>query len=731
MEKPKYAWQKVPYFFLKAITFIGLGFSFFVALFFALDYLYPLNHSLLAPPFGKTLYDKNSQRLYEEIAPDDQWRFKLPEAGVSPHLKSAVLLYEDQYFNYHPGVNPFSILRALFHNLSHQRKIGASTITMQLARMIQARPRNIKSKLIESFRALQLEYQFSKEEILDLYFTLAPYGSNLIGVEAASRFYFDTTSSELTAAQASYLALIPKNPNRHGTRSKKIPAKAERLRLALVSKMRARGLISPEESKLKPVLFQKKFARIAPHFFHARSSQGTEIKSKIDRRIQLALKSQLMERVSELKHLNIEQGAVLLYDNKRQEVVSWVGSTDYEDKISLGANDGVLARKSPGSALKPFVYALGFESGLITPQQMLLDIPMEFDSYAPRNFDSKNSYWISVASALRNSQNIPAVEINSLLDKRDLHDFLAETLILKNLDTKEHYGQALVLGSLEVNLYEVAKLYSILANRGKLGEKHFLREESTWLVEQILTQDFLVDKHPYYSVKTGTSANSRDFWTVAWNREYTLVVWMGDHRNLLRPKLAAREITMPLVHSMMGFLVPEEQRVNQEFPGQAPQGLVKVKTCQDSFLRDQPNCQTMIEDYSLVGVSPLKQCQLLNTQKLNAWMPYANQSLDDLVKSHSCKSHVQKLEPFLRWPQDGAHYLMSNLLPMSQQKSALQCYSNIPNSKVHFFLNGKHLKTGKSGERYFVQMPEGQSKIDCIDGQSLRSSSSFIVEYRL
>lgn len=718
--------------FIKSCILFTFGFVLAtLALLTLLDYIFPLNTALLNKVPGKTLYGSNQEVLYEQLAPDHQWRFNLPKEGASKAIKEATVLYEDRFFYYHPGINPFSIVRAIIHNLNHSRKIGASTITMQVARMMQARERTIQSKLIEGFRALQLERLYSKEEVLDLYLSLAPYGGNLEGIEAASRYYFEKCSSKLNVLEASYLAMIPKNPNKNGSKGIKPPGHLEKARIQLMARLDSKGLVPADLKQSELRLSQHRFPRNAPHYFHAHAGNEDRIYSAIVPRFQNRLEELLRRRSIQLAHLKIEQGAALLLENSTGDILSWVGSLEYDDQKALGANDGVLARKSPGSLLKPFIYALAYESGLITPEQMLLDIPLHFDSYSPRNFDSKYRAWVSASNALKDSLNIPAVEINALLHRRDLYDFLRESQLIRELKPRSYYGHSLALGTLDTNLVEIARLYSILANRGKLGMRQLLREESSWLVAKTLAHESFHEMNPGYSMKTGTSANSKDLWSVAWNHKYTLILWMGDFQNYRRDKISARSALQNVVEDFLLFLRQEDDAQTTSYLAEKPSGLRPVKTCQSSLVRDPDDCRAWVDDYIIASAPSQEQCQLLSTQKIDYWVKTNRIDPSKELKAHVCATRLKKLEPVLQQPRNESSFTLSRLLPKSQQRTTLQCYSANPLEQVHFFVNGRYTATTNSGNRLLIDLPTGKNTIECMDSKSQMTQSQVTLDYQL
>lgn len=445
-------------------------------IFLVSDWLDPLPD---LKPFSTQVYDREDNLIAAYLSEDDKWRFRSPTSEVSEDMKKAILAKEDQWFYWHPGVNPVSIFRALWSNVwSGKRVSGASTITMQVARMLEPKPRTWRNKLYEMFRALQLEWHYSKDEILEMYLSYLPYGGNIEGVKAASYIYFGRPPEKLSLAQATLLTVIPNRPNSLRLDTKRDQARRERdrwlhyfdteevfpkdqIRIALSEPITAtRRDLLPSAPQ-----FSRRVAQL-----HARNPANSSevLSTTLDPEIQATASRLLGNYVRRARSKGISNGAVLIVDNSTSEVLAYCGSADFFDDDAAGQVDGVQAIRSPGSALKPVVYALAFDKGILTPDKRMLDIPRTWNGYSPRNFDETFRGPVSVAFALRNSLNVTAVQA--------LHevgfDHFMDAMEVAGMETlkkqRGELGLSTILGGCGVTLEEMVRLFSAFARGGRL-----------------------------------------------------------------------------------------------------------------------------------------------------------------------------------------------------------------------------------------------------------------------
>jgi len=379
-----------------------------------LDRLFPLR--LPAPDTGSTVVlarDGTPLRAFADS--DGVWRYPTTAKQVSPLYLRALLTYEDRWFYRHPGVNPYALLRGLAGGLRHGRIVsGGSTLTMQVARIIQPIPHTFRGKLMQMFRALQLEAHLSKAQILDLYLNHAPFGGPIEGVEAASWAYLGKPASQLSRAEAALLAVLPQSPSR--LRPDRHPDAARAARDKILRRMRDLGVWSAmqvRDAAIEPVVARSLRAPLSAALLaerlHQQQPQARRIVSTIDANLQRAAEERVIAYLSRLPPRT--SAAVLVVDNATLEARAYVGTAEFADPVRLGHVDMVRAPRSPGSTLKPFLYGLALDDGLITSQSLLVDAPQDFGGYKPGNFDEAFSGPVSVAEALQRSLNVPAVDV--------------------------------------------------------------------------------------------------------------------------------------------------------------------------------------------------------------------------------------------------------------------------------------------------------------------------------
>ena len=492
----------------------------------------------LNAPQAFRFFDRNDQLMHVIISDDGYYRLSVDLDELPPLLIDTLLLQEDQYFYQHPGVNPLAILRAAAGNVTSGRVVsGASTITMQLARMLQRQPRTVTAKLIEMFRALQLEQRYSKREILQSYLSIAPYGGNLEGLNGATYAYFGKPAKQLSPAQIALLVVIPKSPNT--LRPDRHPLRAKLKRDNLLHRMTEAGLI--DEATLshaldEPVPQQRLvFPNKIPHlawYLKSRYPNQNDFYTTVDNNIQVRSERIVAQYVQSLNGQGIHNASVVVLDTQTRELRAMIGSADYFDKASEGANNGATALRSPGSTLKPFLYGLAMDAGLIAEKTMLPDIPLSVAGYSPLNYSKTFRGQVTVREALVDSLNVVAVRLSQQLGIERLYNLLQLGGITSLEQPPEYYGLPLVLGGVELSLLELTTLYTALANYGEYRPYQLLQNddslpspisllspEASWLVSDMITDverpDFpstwqYSTSRPTVAWKTGTSYGHQD-----------------------------------------------------------------------------------------------------------------------------------------------------------------------------------------------------------------------------
>jgi penicillin-binding protein 1C len=589
-------------------------------------------------PSSVAVYDERGRLLRLVLASDDRYRLWVPLDEMSPQLVSAVLMHEDRWYWWHPGFNVYGLLRGGWVTyVRHGSPQGGSTITMQLARLLW--PLNTRSplgKLEQVARAIQLELFYSKRQILEAYLNEAPYGRNIEGVGTASLAYFDKPVGALTLPEALTLAVIPQDPAKYlkPAPSRFINAKLTAARDRLYTSWQS---VHPDDASLKPLFALPMTMRPlsalpfdAPHaveqVLEARRVSGAGGNSKLTTTLDLGLQH-ILERqiglyIARNRSSGIRNASAILVDTRDMGVRALVGSANYFDPSLPGQVNGTLARRSPGSTLKPFIYALGFDQGILHPRTVLRDVPTSFGPYTPENFDGRFLGPITATDALNRSRNIPAVWVASQLHSPDLYEFLQGAGV-GHLASEQHYGLALVLGGGEVSMQELAGLYAMLANRGALKPlrlraddpqtqgTRLLSAEASYMVMDILSQhvrpDELSGAQPVHAPiywKTGTSWAFRDAWTAGIFGPYVLVVWVGNFDGSGNPAFVGVDAAAPLFFQILDDVQNEHPDV-REPPRPIPENLKRVEICLASG--DLPNqwCPQRGATWFIPGKSPI------------------------------------------------------------------------------------------------------------------------------
>jgi penicillin-binding protein 1C len=544
-----------------------------------LDRFYPPDLSRVGD-LSVLVEDKDGGVLRAFPARDGSWRFPIQLHEVDPRFRRMLLAYEDKRFDSHRGVDPLALLRAVGQLVGHGHVVsGASTLTMQTARLLDPRPRTLLAKLIEMGRALQLEERFGKDEILSIYLTLAPYGGNLSGIRAATRFYFTKEPRELSDAEAALLVALPQSPERF--RPDRAPLSAKAARDRVLNRLAATGVLSPttaEEARLAVLPIGRLPAALdAPHLAErlvAAAPGVVEIHSAIDGDLQHRVQALAARRQQDL-----EAGAtlaILVVENATHAVRAYLGAGDYFDEASGGKNDMVRAIRSPGSTLKPFVYGLAFDDLLIHPETIMDDVPMRFGDYAPQNFDHRFHGEMTAREALQLSLNLPAV---ALLDRigpaRFAGLFRDLGLPLRLPDELSQPGLPIVLGGVGTSLENLVTLYAGLAAGGEVhplrltsdapeGRPHRLMSPvAAWYLTRILNEtppppNWLAGgnraKAPLVAYKTGTSYGFRDAWAMGYSPDYTVGVWVGRPDGSFSTGRMGRDSAAPILFTVFDQL---------------------------------------------------------------------------------------------------------------------------------------------------------------------------------
>lgn len=511
------------------------------------------------------LVDKAGKWLYVELTSNGYWRLPAQLDSVDDRYISALLHYEDERFYQHPGVDAVALLRASWQWLINGRVIsGASTISMQLAKLLDPQPRTFTVKLKEIFQAIQLELNYSKESILEKYLTLVPMGGNLEGVTAASYAYFGHGPKQLTWGQIALLVSLPQSPE--ARRPDRNPVNAESNRLRVLQRFYEKSLISYqdlERAASEPVpLERKKFPRYAYHY--AQEHKEHNVQSSI----QFELQSQIESILDKHAKLNSYDGnrsfAVLVKSVDSKETIAYVGSSGIH--TPLGFNDMVKAIRSPGSSLKPFIYALAYRSALAYPQTIIRDEPININGFSPHNYDNKYRGDLKVSNALSESINTPAIKLLNKVGVTNFLEFLNEHGANIRLDKEQNPGLAIGLGGGGTNLNELIGLYEQLTPSGS-----FFTPTIKSMVYDSLP------KIESYAYKTGTSYGHRDAWAIGYNRNHVIGVWTGRIDGTPIDGQTGTDNAKPLLKKIINLLPQTDHSFIEKIEYEVPSWLVEFE----------------------------------------------------------------------------------------------------------------------------------------------------------
>ncbi len=750
---------------------------FFIVFFvWALDLFFPLPKP---KEFSKVVLSENGTLLKAYLTSDDKWRLESHIDSVSSNLIKLLLYKEDKYFYYHFGVNPFAIIRAAIGNITGKGKIsGASTITMQVARILEPRKRNLFNKFIEALRAVQLELHYSKKEILNLYLSYAPYGGNIEGITSAAFIYFNKPPSQLSLAQAAELVVIPQNPNKY--RPDKFPGKTKGKRNALLKKLFRDKIFSKTDIELalqEPVTgFRFSIPKLAQHFcdFIAQKNKSTTLKTTLSLTKQYIAEQLLEQYIAKIQSENISNGAILIVDNKTNNIKAYVGSVDFDNIEISGQVNGVIATRSPGSTLKPFLYAQLFDKGFLTPQQKIPDIPINFGGYEPENFNLKFHGLVTAKYALANSLNIPAVV---LLKKNSLKNFLE---LLTNLGfnyiakTKDKLGLSVILGGCGANLRDLVQAYTVFPNKGnlyglrylqtdeRLQKKKIFSEEACYMISDILSSNerpdlqvnfFPDSKLPNVAWKTGTSYGKRDAWAIGYSVNYTIGVWLGNFDGKGSPFLTGAEKAVPLLIELFNAIDYNSNKKWFDFP----QHLNERPVCVESGLLPTENCKNTKFDFYIQNVTGNKKCNVhkkffvnknesvsycteclsnhdyhkkiysVYSPEISYW--YENNGIQfDKPPKHNpeCIANFTGRGPKILSPQNDFEYYLNK---KNHEKILLQAVTDEKAKTLYWFINGDLVNVVRSGTKLFYQPESDSLDILCVDDTGRKSKLKIEIKY--
>lgn len=744
-------------------------------LFLLLNWLFPLRDRI---EYSTIITDNKGEIINAFLTSDEQWRMKTELNEISPLLRKTILAKEDRYFYSHPGVNPFAVGRAFVKNLLRMKRTsGASTITMQVARALEHRKRNVFSKMIEMFRAFQLEWKYSKNEILQLYLNLVPYGGNIQGVKTASQLYFKKNPDHLSLAEITALSIIPNRPSSMviGKNNDRIITERNRW----LKKFATENVFTEKEiaDALAEPLTASRGAvpHHIPHLAYRLKQQSQPlVHTSIDLNTQLKTEKLVEDYVRTQRLRNIKNAAVIIIDNQTHSVITYVGSSGFYDATDGGQVDGVRAVRQPGSTLKPLLYALCFDEGLLTPKTVVTDVAVNYEGYAPENYDQHFNGYVTVEYALEHSLNIPAVKSLKLLGKDKLIHALTNCHFRQIRKDQHKLGLSMILGGCGTTLEELTGLFSAFAENGYYIRPSYTHDDTArrrqalvspaacYMTNEILSRvnrpDFplnwtATERMPKIAWKTGTSYGRRDAWSIGYNKNYTVGVWTGNFSGTGAADLSGATIATPLLFKIFNTL---DYDSDAEWFAQPADCDIR-QVCSETGLVPAGHCSQLLTDYFIPLISSTQPCSnyreimlspdekisycrscapaagykkkwyKITEPDMQAW--YAdNRIAYEKIPPHNpdCELIFKGNAPAITFPVNGSEYLISKKDPEPLQ---LVCRTGNDVSRVYWYINDKLYKSCPAGEKQFFVPEEGPVKISCTDDKGRNRDIRIMVKY--
>jgi penicillin-binding protein 1C len=754
----------------------------FLAILFLLESLFPFE---VSTNYSTIVNDSEGRLIHAFLNKEDKWRLPMESQEISENLEKAILYKEDQYFYWHFGVNPAAVLRAGFRNMATGRRTsGASTISMQVVRLLNPKKRTFGNKILEMFQAIRLELNYTKKEILDIYLSITPYGSNIEGLKSAAVLYFKKSPKVLSLAEIATLTIIPNRPSslQLGENNAYIFNERNKWLKSLLGKGIFENAAIEDACKEPLQVARNEAPKLAPHLAirlkESADNQAiinTSLVLNKQQKVELILKNY----VQRLQAFNIKNAAALVINNQTNQVEAYVGSADFYSNLDGGQVDGIRAIRSPGSTLKPLLYATAFDLGLATPKTMINDVPVNFMGFEPENFDQQFHGKVSLEFALANSLNVPAVKMLKEVSTPIFVEQLKKADFKTIKQNSAKLGLSLILGGCGVSLEELTTLFSAFANKGVFYKPSFYKnglrrksnkdgtqiisEEAAYVITKILNQVTRPDlpnnydytyRMPKIAWKTGTSFGKKDAWSIGYNAQYTVGVWVGNFSGEGVPELSGANIATPLLFEIFNTI---------DFNGKAnwfqiPKSLEMRKICAETGLVPNSFCNHQILDYYLPGISITKACDHLTEITLNesetisyckTCEPLANTHkklfpnhapellsyfetkhiLHEKIPAHNpaCTRIFGKSKsPKIVFPVDGSEYYLEKL---EQQKLLLNAQVASDVNEISWYINDGFLQTTKATEPIFFTPKAGKNKISCVDDKGRNTDVEIMIRY--
>jgi penicillin-binding protein 1C len=757
-------------------------------------YIFCLPSPLFEVPYSTVVSDRHDELLGARIADDQQWRFPTADS-VPEKYKTCLIEFEDQYFRSHWGINPLALGRAVKDNIGKGRIVsGASTITMQTIRLSRKESRTFGEKFIEMILATRLEFSYSKDEILALYASHAPMGGNVVGIEAASWRYFGHQAATLSWAEAATLAVLPNSPSlMHFGRNRE---KLFNKRNSLLKKLYDRNILDKVDYELaisEPLPFQPHpLPQVSPHLVTKiyKEEGGKHITTTIDKIQQERTESILTRWNAEFAQNGVKNIAAIVFDVEKNEVIAYCGNVDFENDISGNQVDVIQSPRSTGSILKPFLYCAMLQEGLLLPDQLLPDVPINLNGFAPKNFSLQYDGAVHASDALARSLNVPFVVSLRKYSVPKFYNLLKKAGMSTLNRSADNYGLSLILGGSEGKLWDISTMYLQMAQQlnsyneeGRyyepkspayvLNEKEDRRGDRTrspvftagaiWQTLEALTNLNRPEELDWRSIpsiqkiawKTGTSFGFRDGWAVGVNSKYTVGVWVGNSDGEGRPGLTGARTAGMVMFDIFGTLP------NSRWFTRPDNDLVKAEICHESGCLKSINCpETSIDTvwickkglessvcsyHKLVHLSKDKQYQvyencagrrgIIHTSWFilpPSWEWYYKEQHPDYRSlppySPECREDSDiKLMEFI-YPFPNAIISLPKQLDGSPGQIVFELAHRSPQSRVFWHLDGQYIGETKDFHKKEYMPAKGEHSLTVVDETGATLSTKFVVK---
>jgi penicillin-binding protein 1C len=704
-------------------------------------YFLPCPPLLDGVPFSAIARDRNGALMRLNTASDQRYRLRISLSEIPQDLILAVTTQEDHHYRSHFGVDFEALLRASMEFVQGRPRSGASTLTMQVARLrFHLQTRSIVGKLVQIYRALEIERHYSKDQILEAYFNLAPYGRNIEGTGAASLIYFDKSPVKLSRQEILALAVLPQSPSKRTPRDGLEPAALTQAR------RRLNQLLWNDPLADLPLHYRqvKDLPYLAPHLVQrVLKNQDGETRLTVDAGIQRVAVDEIQRFLASRRSSGLNNAACLLVDTRSMDVLASVGSGSFWNNAIKGENDGTRQLRSPGSSLKPFVYAMALDHGLIGPSTLLYDVPGRFGNYLPENIDGKFDGPIPARLALVRSRNLPAVTLASRLGPDSLYRFL-ESAKVRGLNQVNNYGLSAVLGTVEISMQDLVRLYAGLVNHGRIkalrvkmsdpadsGIRLLSPEAAFITLDMMSTSEagIRLPTSPAVNLpyKTGTSTGFRDAWCTGVIGYYVLAVWVGSFDGRSNPSLTGRYAAVPLFIRLASRLAEERKVTVVPLSPPAGANLRQVDVCSVSGCLPGPYCTHTKKEWIIPGVSPITRCHIHTAGGNEAWDSEAEHyfetvGLERKAANGAIGNEELRILPVARdvsWQANQA---------ANDHVIALRARTGAGATRVYWFANRDFIGSAGPGETFYWSPGPGTYTIAATDDRGQSDSTQITVE---